>query len=678
MRYIRCKINGLAMTLHYIERVPLNVLAEVPKKPVGRARKRFMDTVNLTFDNLKDLMCQRINRGDGPSPSSLSNLHSALAGFIQERQFAGAHPISSTLRASYYINVRAHSESLRQEGRTKEYIANRRILLSQWRKCTLDFDRYCAIQLKKAHPFQQAMQDILAKGFTKKGLARDSGISLATFKRWCNGSLPNSSTIAQVAKLERLLGLEVGALGDLLPTRLLQAEKAERQSAAPIAYRARLSAASQSPYAIKNANERLRREWSDYLQYKVSELRAVESLEDDDIEEEVGLARSTNGRWSSTNAKVAVQTTANWYAFYRGRFVATASIRWGAVSQFIGWLMLDENAGGKAMSSTEAHTLAHLSSRLLMREYVEWRTERAGGIVHGGIFDFLRFVSGLCNPRTGYLTQCGRQVAGAESPEQLTRWRTRCSNTFESARKLRDELSGDQSFSRHPLEPIQHVLALPNPLDAIADMVLRMSAAKPFTGGSREAVWARDKMLVKLLASNPLRDKNIRMLTYRTDNQGHLRQNEHGAWFIFVPRRELKNLKGAAKDRDYMMSVRPEVWADIEEYIRTFRPMLLKEATDRVFISEQTGGPFSQHGLARRFATLTKKYLHKCPGVGPHAVRHIVATSILKAAPNDWAAAAWALHDREETVKKHYAHLEQHDAAQWLNKSFEGPFGRMR
>jgi len=58
-------------------------------------------------------------------------------------------------------------------------------------------------------------------------------------------------------------------------------------------------------------------------------------------------------------------------------------------------------------------------------------------------------------------------------------------------------------------------------------------------------------------------------------------------------------------------------------------------------------------------------------------MRHIVATSILKASPNDWASAAWALHDREETVKQHYAHLAQHDAARWLSKAMDGPFSRM-
>lgn len=43
------------MTDHYIEAVPLNVLAVVPSKPVGRARKRYMDPTKLTFRSLLEL-----------------------------------------------------------------------------------------------------------------------------------------------------------------------------------------------------------------------------------------------------------------------------------------------------------------------------------------------------------------------------------------------------------------------------------------------------------------------------------------------------------------------------------------------------------------------------------------------------------------------------------------------
>lgn len=671
------------MTDHYIEVVPLNGLAKVPNRHVKRARKRPLNSSKLTFHNLQDLQRQRINRGDGPSASSLANLQSALSAFLAEQRLTPEMPVGSIFRASYYNHLRAHVASLQKENRSKDYITNRRALLAHWRKCVIDYDRYCAIDLKQAHPFQQALQEIVAKVPSQRALARDSGIPLATLKRWLNGTIPHIGSIHHAVNLERLLCLEPGQLRDLLPDRVLQASSPKELPETKIAYRVRQSEASKVTYAVKEPTERLRREWTELLQYKVGELETGEWSSDDadegeDGDEKPGLRRSTNGRWSSTGAAVAVPKASNWFAFYRGKYVATACIKWSQVAQFTGWLMLSKSEGGQEMAADEAQKLSNLARRNLVRAHVEWRIERTGGKVHAGIIGFLQFVSSLCNPRTGYLTQSKSRVADADCSDTEKQWRNRCEATFDSIRKLRAELSQDAEISRDPFEPIQHVLSLQNPLDAIADMTMRINIAKPCTGGTREAVWARDKLLVKLLASNPLRDKNMRMLSYRPDNKGHLRKDAHGGWFIFVPRRELKNFRGAARDRDYSMQVRPEVWSDIDEYLKHYRPMLLKIATDRFFISESSGGPFAQQGLARRFEKMTREHLQGCPGVGPHAMRHIVATSILKASPNDWNAAAWALHDHEETVKAHYAHLAQHDAAQWLEKSFGGPFGRMR
>lgn len=666
------------MSEHYIETVPLNVLAVVPSKLGGRARKRVMDASKLTFQQLIELQTQRITRGDGPSSSALPNLKSALSAFLQERNISIESPVGSVFRASYYIHLRGHVKTLQESNRTREYISNRRSLLAQWRKCIIDFDKYTAVESKRAHPFQQAITDIVAQSHSQRGLARQSGIPLATLKRWLAGAFPNGQSFRQVAKLEMFLGLEPGALGDLLPAQIRPSARTEPSLRRTLAYRERIKVTNKDLYALKRPNDKLRQQWQNFVQYKVSEVTAFTDHDDDSFDDEVSLKRSTNGRWSATSSAVAVPTEANWFCFYKGKYVATAGIRWSKVSQFIGWLMLSESAGGKGMAAEEAQTLANLARRSLVKEYLDWRIARTDGLVHGGILDFLQFVSSLCNPRTGYLTQSGREVAGAQDEAQEALWRKRCAVAFESARKMRDELSNSVQVSRDPFEPIQQALALPNPLDAVADMVARLSLHKPVVGGMREAVWARDKLFIKLMASNPLRDKNFRMLTYRPDNKGHLRQDERGGWSIFVPRMELKNLHGAARERDYQMPVRPEVWPDIAEYLAHYRPRLIKVATDRVFLSEETGGPFCESGLRRRFEILTSRYLHGCPGVGPHAMRHIVATAILKASPNDWAAAAWALHDREETVRKHYAHLAQHDAAKWFEKSMNGPFSKMR
>lgn len=667
------------MNVHYVEGVPLNVPKVEQERKAKRVRKKIMEPSKLNYQALEEFQRQRIERGDGPAASSLPNLTSALKAFVQQQNLTATSHVGSALRASFYKILRKHIGALESDGRSKEYIANRKILLGQWRSCVIAYDQQCAAVYKLPHPFQLALQNIIAQGVSRKGLARRSGVPLATLKRWIGGSLPNAASIKYIPRLERMMGLDVGTLADLIPGAMPASKKVTPQQASVIPYRARLALALKTPYAVKEPTPRLRQEWKDFIQHKVGGLPVTQLLNDDAWDTTVAeLQRGGRGRWRTRPAAESQLRATRWYAVHEGRHCPTAGIQWVMVAQFSGWLMLGKSAGGQGMSAESAQTIANLARLTLVDAYVKWRVERAGGHVHTGIAVFLKMVAAVCNPKTGYLTQSGHLFAAETDAGTDEAWRNRCKLAYTAARHLQDKLANQTSQSRNAREPIQAILDLPNPLDAIADMVTRMTVAKPFTNGSRGAIWARDKLFVKLLTSNPLRVSNFRLMTYRADNTGHLRQDSHGAWSIFVSKHELKNENGAAKDRDYHMPVRREVWGDIEEYLSHYRPMLLKSQSERVFIAERTGCEFSEEAMSRRFFALTKKHLHGCPGVGPHAMRHLVATSILKASPNDWSTAAWALHDHEDTVRKNYAHLAVGDVARWLEKSQAGPFARMR
>ncbi|QJW85192.1 hypothetical protein HK414_22480 [Ramlibacter terrae] len=143
-------------------------------------------------------------------------------------------------------------------------------------------------------------------------------------------------------------------------------------------------------------------------------------------------------------------------------------------------------------------------------------------------------------------------------------------------------------------------------------------------------------------------------------------RKENGEWRIAIDRKDFKNQAGAAKDRAYDMPVRKEVWKDLEIYLKSYRPLLADPNNPYLFVSgDSSGGPM--YSLNRQFAAITRRYFRDCPGVGPHVMRHPVATAILKAHPNAWGAAAYVLHDREETVRKAYAHLRGEDTARWLD-----------
>ena len=127
------------------------------------------------------------------------------------------------------------------------------------------------------------------------------------------------------------------------------------------------------------------------------------------------------------------------------------------------------------------------------------------------------------------------------------------------------------------------------------------------------------------------------------------------------------------------MPVEAALWRDIERYLRQYRTFFPNvQETDYVFLS--TDGGVASRGwetLNKRVSQLTRRYLWNCPGVGPHAFRYISGTAILKALPGAWEVAAQVLHDREDTVRKHYAHLRGTDGATRAHTALSSAFARM-
>jgi hypothetical protein len=125
-------------------------------KAVVRARKRLMDSIRFTYKDLRDDLVRRIDQGSGPSKSSKPNLLSALQGFLTERGFREEDVISSDLRASYSRNIQAHVEALQLQGRSSQYIGNRKALLAQWRRHLLEADRATAAREGRQSPLGSA------------------------------------------------------------------------------------------------------------------------------------------------------------------------------------------------------------------------------------------------------------------------------------------------------------------------------------------------------------------------------------------------------------------------------------------------------------------------------------------------------------------------------------------
>lgn len=296
---------------------------------------------------------------------------------------------------------------------------------------------------------------------------------------------------------------------------------------------------------------------------------------------------------------------------------------------------------------------------------------------------FAKLVAALNHPKHGYLTQMPELREWLPETHRPLVWQDACEEAYAWASEMKRNLSvAGIEHSREPMAPIKSVLELDDPLEAVADMISRMKSCRPTTGGTNEAVWARDLLLVKLMASNPLRAKNMKLLTYSADNTGNLYRRPDGSWFIRLEKRAFKNAKGAAKRRDYDMPVNRVVWADIERYLNVYRPML--PDADKVgyfFLSsmdeKQEGYVGAWKSLNRRVFYLTRRYLWDCPGIGTHGFRYIIGTATLKKAPGAWDAAAAVLHDEVETVKAHYAHLRPSDGGKFVHTLLDSAFARM-
>lgn len=634
-----------------------------------RKKQRYMQTLStLTFAGLIDVMAQRANTKN-TSAQSLANQVSALRGFMSNFRLRDDSPVGSHLRTSYYKNLATHLENLSAQGRIGSYIANRKSILGRCHGLVLELDRVEAAKNSAPTPFQVALSDLFSRGFSQKKIAVDAGVSLASVKRWLNGITPSVKALPSLRRLETYFGLEPGALIDLTPvtSRGYQSSVGETPQ---IAYRQRLSVASRKPYALTHISPGLQQQWLEFLRYKTDKLTDLE--------------RQKSARWSLAKESPRRRSEKLWFCFLGQEYAATASINWLHVSYFLGWLAMPRETEGGGLSSANVQSLAWLMFPRFLKSYVAWRIKQSGGAYHAGIVSFLKFVRGLTHSRTGYLTQSPELISTLPDEYRPNDWLQFSKAAFEwvttaMAQLSEEDLESDENgCSRSSMEPIQAVLELSRPMEAVADMVLRMKAERPATGGEQEAIWLRDVVLIKILASNPLRAKNLKLMTYLVDNTGNLYQTTEGAWRLRLPRKAFKNFRGAAKHRDYDMPVDQSAWSDIERYLREYRSMLKHADTcSYVFLSSNGGHSGAWDGLNRRVGELTRRYLLRCPGAGPHVFRHIVATSILKSSPNDWQTAALVLHDKVETVEKHYAHLRTSDGGTRMLHLLESAFQRM-
>jgi hypothetical protein len=630
----------------------------------------------IDYDQLKAIMRDRLTLRLASGP----NAASALNEFLRERRISSSDAVGSTLRADYGQELAAHLATLRAEGRSRDYIKNRRALLEHWHRLTRDLDHEGATVDGTETPIQAALQ-IFMQGRRYTTTARLVGMSSNVLENWVKrGSVPKPAAVHFLTRIEEFAALPVGTFTDLLPynaSRQARPKEANRI----ILYRERQAKLTRDTYRLtKNTvDASLQAEWRLLLaSMTVSSAHPSDSAEVSGLELMRAAASAAKSekpvlkRWRLVSPDSSESLEGRWIDAISGQLCVTAQVCFAHVASFVGWAQLSVERGGLGLSPSDAQTLglfcgsranprAHLSGQepdqSLLDAYLEWRVLRSE-VLNNGVITFLAFATALLHPKTGFLPEnAAVAVRCGFTPEK---WRERCSVVHAWATERKSALKSVVKPSRDPIDPIQASLDLEMPLDNFTLAVRRMVSCRPMNGGIRAATHSRDELQVTLSLSNPLRARNFQRLTYYSDNSGQLYQDSAGAWRIRIARARFKNARGAATVRPYDQAVDEAVWPFIRRYLKEHRKVLGGSRPELVFVSARNPNKLWGKGFNSRFAYLTKRYVPGCPGVGPQSIRHLVCSSIImRGGGSDESVrlAALTLHDHEDTIRRHYEHL---------------------
>lgn len=578
----------------------------------------------------------------------------ALRGFLQSIGKSESSPVGEEMSADHVASVKRHLQETELSERSK---SDRRSLLNAWRvsfelmNVTAEMgsrgrERRSADTQAAAHtPFETGLRAALKKAsLSPKRAAIIAGVSTSALGRWTRGALPNLRSLSSLEKLEQTLMVPDGHLVELLKTSHYNCEPVHRNE-----YRESLKSRYSIKYVVKPdmLSEQFKSSWERLMQHKCS-------LRSD------GKLRRNGGHWSVTGSAASPGAIPG-ITTYNGSHFASAGILWNHLSAFVGYLQLPSEKGGWGLGSQEVQSLAWLVIPEALNRYLDFQTERSGGLRHTGHAVFCTCVASLTHPEHGFLSQSPELLA--QLPASVVRgrtWSDLCAAARADASRWK---STCVDVSRDPLLPIQYLLDQSNPLAPIFSAMqrLRELGNNAPAGSLEEAIARRNELLLGLITSNPLRRKNLIDLTLCNDNSGSVYQTNAGEWRIRLPGAAFKNGKRRSqRARPYDVRIASWLHPLISDYKRSFRPALVTPSSpDNLFLSRY-GKPLND--MTHVLLELTGRLIPGSGGFGCHAFRHLVATDWLRRNPEDFLTVAELLNDTLEVVMSTYAHLKKDDA----------------
>ena len=642
--------------------------SQTASKRVARARKTALKSTPLTYADIFEKLNYFVSTKQ-LNEHTAANRATALRAFMRANHVTEADVVGSEMRTGFPECAERLINTLRDGGTAQRNITNTRSALTPVRQMVQEDDTARALDSEKPTPFMQQLKTLLS-GHSVSRVARMSKVPYDMVLGWLRGKVPRASSSRYVYRVENYFGMTRGELWKLSgvahPSRL----QPQIGIARPIEYREQLGALTRHQYwFVPDAASPLRQQWHDFMVYKTA-------LAPD-------LERSSKGRWRFSPLPMGRKSSRTWYQYLGDQEVSSAAAVWAKLAGYYGWLMLPAEKGGAAIPGDQLHTLAWLVLPEFLVPYLEWRKARSGGKHSTFAPEFVGWVMSLVREVEGYFPQSPWLQGTLPEKYQQGTWIEQCAKQMKYCRRLTQSLRGQVHVRRDPFEPLLEILELPEPMEALVDMIARMRANRPISSPKREAIWSRDLVLIKLLASNPLRERNLAHLTWRPDNTGNLYQRSDGTWHIRWKSTAFKNSVGAAGDMDYDAEIHSSVYADLERYLHQHRPKILHSPSDLVILSmaktkaseELPHVPWND--LSKRVTELTRRYLWKTGGIGTHSFRHLIGSSILKAAPGEIQTVARVLNDRPATVEKHYARFSSSDGNKRMGEVLGKSFRRM-
>ena len=299
--------------------------------------------------------------------------------------------------------------------------------------------------------------------------------------------------------------------------------------------------------------------------------------------------------------------------------------------------------------------------------------------------------------------------------EYRSNWQKAVKRAFKTlAKDHRKVRKGKLPSSRDPFLPINAVLKADAPMEAYMVGVHTMLASRPANVINRH-IHLRDTILVLILLQTGLRASTLLFEIEDEDEDGRpvalssqeeqsreaqeiriwkeVARDKSISWKIRIAPEKFKNyfssfFQGGAH---YEITLKNEddLYARLERYVQFARPYLLRGRTTKAFFVTQFGTDVASDEIRDIYRRITRYYFVErpvlsnddedvvdrmgIPGMmihGPHAVRHIIATHIVKST-GSLHMAAWAIQDTYQTVAKHYARFFPRDKVVLATKALE-------